>query len=794
MQPVADLPLHRRLGLTDGELERITADLGREPNAFELAVYSLLWSEHCGYKHSRLLLRRLPTDGPRVLQGPGENAGRDRRRRRPRGGVQGREPQPPVGGRALPGRGHRRRRDPARHLRDGRAADRGARLAPLRLARQRAPAAPVRRHRPRHRPLRQLRRRPERRRRDRLRRRLPREPAWSTRCASACSPRRRARARARRGRRQPGRAVRRDRPGATGSAAPACWPPRTSTRRAPTSVPRCRWATRSPARSSSSARSSSPEGPGRLAAGPRRRGPRVLDRRDGREAAASASSSTSTSCRCASGHGAVRDHDLRVARSAWPPWSSRGGSPRSRPSARRWELPLHRDRPGRRRRPAALPVARRRGRRPAGRALADDAPLPARARRPTRLPDEPIAAHAVPPVLDARRALLQLLCGAELCSKRWVYEQYDQLVGSGRSCRPGGDAAVVRLTPSDRAIALALDGDGRPGGLDPRRGGCGRSRGGAERGLRRRRPAGDHRLPELRKPRAARAAVAGRGDRGHGRGLRALGIPVVSGNVSLYNETPSRAIHPTPVVGAGACWSYADPTRRQPLRRAGRRSCCCSATPGPVVDGSEYQARGTARRGRIPESTSTRDWRLCECSVAARERASCARARRLRRRPRRRPRRDRLGAARAATSSRPPRRRDDMTLFGEGVRPLVVSCDERTSSAWLALRPPRVPSASARAAGREGIGICAAAPLDRRPDRAGPPRPAQDARSASDGPLNVRGLRRRRAGTRRVAPSFFALYALQHRGQESAGIAVRDGGHVTVQGARPGRRVFDEPA
>ena len=62
MQPVADLPLHRRLGLTDGELERITADLGRDPNAFELAVYSLLWSEHCGYKHSALLLRRLPTE------------------------------------------------------------------------------------------------------------------------------------------------------------------------------------------------------------------------------------------------------------------------------------------------------------------------------------------------------------------------------------------------------------------------------------------------------------------------------------------------------------------------------------------------------------------------------------------------------------------------------------------------------------------------------------------------------------------------------------------------------------
>ena len=49
--------------------------LEREPNDFELAVFSLLWSEHCGYKHSALLLKRLPSSGERVLQGPGENAG-----------------------------------------------------------------------------------------------------------------------------------------------------------------------------------------------------------------------------------------------------------------------------------------------------------------------------------------------------------------------------------------------------------------------------------------------------------------------------------------------------------------------------------------------------------------------------------------------------------------------------------------------------------------------------------------------------------------------------------------------
>ena len=49
--------------------------MGRDPNHFELAVFSLLWSEHCGYKHSALLLKRFSSEGERVLQGPGENAG-----------------------------------------------------------------------------------------------------------------------------------------------------------------------------------------------------------------------------------------------------------------------------------------------------------------------------------------------------------------------------------------------------------------------------------------------------------------------------------------------------------------------------------------------------------------------------------------------------------------------------------------------------------------------------------------------------------------------------------------------
>jgi phosphoribosylformylglycinamidine synthase II len=67
--------LHRSLGLTDGELAAIVERLGRDPNELELAMFSVMWSEHCSYKSSRPLLGLLPTAGEGVLAGPGENAG-----------------------------------------------------------------------------------------------------------------------------------------------------------------------------------------------------------------------------------------------------------------------------------------------------------------------------------------------------------------------------------------------------------------------------------------------------------------------------------------------------------------------------------------------------------------------------------------------------------------------------------------------------------------------------------------------------------------------------------------------
>ncbi|MER3452769.1 MAG: phosphoribosylformylglycinamidine synthase subunit PurL, partial [Acidimicrobiia bacterium] len=68
-------PLHRELGLTDDEAAAIAGILGREPNHLELAMYAVMWSEHCSYKSSRIHLKRLPTEAPWVLVGPGENAG-----------------------------------------------------------------------------------------------------------------------------------------------------------------------------------------------------------------------------------------------------------------------------------------------------------------------------------------------------------------------------------------------------------------------------------------------------------------------------------------------------------------------------------------------------------------------------------------------------------------------------------------------------------------------------------------------------------------------------------------------
>jgi phosphoribosylformylglycinamidine synthase len=144
------------LGLTAAEYELIVEKLGRPPNQVELAMFSLLWSEHCAYKHSRKLLRRLPTEGEHVLMGPGENAGAVD----VGGGLacafKVESHNHPSAVEPFQGAATGRRRDPARRVRGRRAARRRARLAALRGAGVREDPLPPRPRRRGHRPLRQL--------------------------------------------------------------------------------------------------------------------------------------------------------------------------------------------------------------------------------------------------------------------------------------------------------------------------------------------------------------------------------------------------------------------------------------------------------------------------------------------------------------------------------------------------------------------------------------------------------------------------------------------------------------
>ena len=122
----------RRARPLAAEYDRLLTILGREPNLLELGIFSVMWSEHCSYKSSKKWLKTLPTEGAAGDHGPGRERRRDRHRRRPGRGLQDGEPQPPVLHRALPGRGDRGRRHPARRLHHGRAAGRQPQRAALR--------------------------------------------------------------------------------------------------------------------------------------------------------------------------------------------------------------------------------------------------------------------------------------------------------------------------------------------------------------------------------------------------------------------------------------------------------------------------------------------------------------------------------------------------------------------------------------------------------------------------------------------------------------------------------------
>ncbi|MFM9974598.1 MAG: phosphoribosylformylglycinamidine synthase subunit PurL [Beijerinckiaceae bacterium] len=167
------------------------------------------------------------------------------------------------------------------------------------------------------------------------------------------------------------------------------------------------------------------------------------------------------------------------------------------------------------------------------------------------VPRPVLKAVDVTPPMDHRAALLALIGSPDFCSKRWVWEQYDSIIGGNTLQRPGGDAAVVRINDGPKGLALTCDVTPRYVEADPFEGGKQAvaetyrnitASGGLPIAITDNLNFGNPERPEI----MGQLVMA---IRGIGEACKALDYPVVSGNVSLYNETNGKAILPTPSIG-----------------------------------------------------------------------------------------------------------------------------------------------------------------------------------------------------------------------------------------------------
>jgi len=185
--------------------------------------------------------------------------------------------------------------------------------------------------------------------------------------------------------------------------------------------------------------------------------------------------------------------------------------------------------------------------------LTDDAPVYERpAAEPQGMEEgAKLQLRDLPEPADYTQTLIRMLESPNLCSREWVYRQYDSYVGGGTIVRPGSDAAVVRLAGTDKAVAMTVDCNSRLCLVDPYVGTVSAvaeaarnlAASGAE-------PIGVTNCLNFGSPEKPEVmwqfqqAVAGLRD-----ACLAFGTPVISGNVSFYNETEGRSIPPTPVIG-----------------------------------------------------------------------------------------------------------------------------------------------------------------------------------------------------------------------------------------------------
>jgi phosphoribosylformylglycinamidine synthase len=193
---------------------------------------------------------------------------------------------------------------------------------------------------------------------------------------------------------------------------------------------------------------------------------------------------------------------------------------------------------------------------------------------------------------DAAWTLRELLSSPTIASKAWVYRQYDTSVRTNTMLGPGGDAAVLRLRGTRKALAVKTDCNGRYVYLEPRTGGriavAESARNVACTGARPMAITNCLNFGNPRRPEVFfqfREAVGGMAE-----ACDALGTPVTGGNVSLYNESPNGAVFPTPVIGMVGLAGDIDHVTRATFQQAGD-TIVLLGEPTSELGGSEYLAR-----------------------------------------------------------------------------------------------------------------------------------------------------------------------------------------------------------
>jgi len=237
-------------------------------------------------------------------------------------------------------------------------------------------------------------------------------------------------------------------------------------------------------------------------------------------------------------------------------------------------------------------------------ALADAPLCVVETERPAHEVDEPVDPAAYPqPAVPLTEILLDLLGSPNIASRRWIWEQYDHQVQLNTVLVPGGDAALLRVKETGAGLAVCTDGNGRHAYLDPYRGG---------------KAAVAEAARNVSCVGAAPIAVTNclnfgnpekgpissqlkRAIEGMAEACEAFGVPVISGNVSLYNESFGQAIYPTPVVGMLGLSD--DVTAHCTVGfKAEGDVLLLLGDATPALDGSEYQKRWFGKvEGRIPD-------------------------------------------------------------------------------------------------------------------------------------------------------------------------------------------------